>query len=119
SEPQALLYPKAPIEIAPMDGSNVFIPRFSDGALPVTERAFNILWSPEKHILAFEVEEMNQTAVWIYQLSPDLETIISSYSFYRIESYPIAAWWVPGESIVLRTGEIWSISEKIVVDRIH
>jgi hypothetical protein len=54
-----------------------------------------------------------------YTLSPDLKTIISSYSFDRIEIEPLAAWWLPGESILLRTGEIWSISEKRVIDSIH
>lgn len=114
-EHQSIIYTKAPFEIARLDDSEVFIPRTADGNPPEGERAFNMLWSPEKRILVIETEELNAFRVWIYELSPDLKTITNSYSFDRIESEPLAAWWAPGESILLRNGDVWSIPEKAII----
>ncbi len=114
-ENQSIIYTKAPFEIARLDDSEAFTPRTVDGKLPQGERAFNMLWSPEKRMLVVETEDMNIPKVWIYELSADLKTIINSDSFERIETEPVAGWWVPGESILLRNGEVWSIPEKAVL----
>ena len=118
-EHQAILYTKAPFEMALLDNSDVFTPHTADGTLPGGERAYHMLWSPENRMLVVETEELNGFRVWIYELSPDLRTILSTDSFERIESEPVAAWWVPGESILLRNGDVWSISEKTIIQMIR
>lgn len=115
TEHQSIIYTKSPFEIARLDDSEAFTPRTTDGNLPEGERANTMLWSPEKRILVVEIEEMNFTKVWIYELSPDLKTIVTSDSFETEVASPVAAWWVPGESILLRNGEVWSISKKAIL----
>lgn len=114
-EDRAIIYTNAPFEIARLDDSETFIPTTADGNPPEGERALHMLWSPEKRILVVETEETNSFRVWIYELSSDLRTITKSDSFERFVSDPVAAWWVPGESILLRTGEVWSIAERAVI----
>jgi len=118
-EQQAIIYTDAPFEIARLDDSEAFIPTTADGKPPEGERAFHMLWSSEKRILVVETEETNSFRVWIYELSPDLRTITKSDSFERFESEPVAAWWMPGESILLRNGEVWSIAARAVILTIH
>ncbi len=114
-EYQSIVYTNAPFEIARLDDSEAFTPRTTDGQLPQGECATDLLWSPEKRMLVVEVEEMNTTKVWIYELSPDLKTIVTSDSFESEVTEPVAGWWVPGESILLRNGEVWSISQKAII----
>jgi Tol biopolymer transport system component len=115
AEDQAIIYTKSPFEIARLDDSEAFTPRTADGELPEGERANTMLWSPEKRILVVEIEEMDLSRVWIYELSPDLKTIITSDSFETEVASPVAAWWEPGESILLRNGQVWSIAQKEIL----
>lgn len=117
-EQQAIAYSKAPVEIATLNGSRVFTPKTLDNKSPVAERAGDILWSPQKRILVFNTEKMGGSTVWVYELSPDLETIISYYSFPQTDGGPLA-WWVSGESILLSSGKIWSISDKAMVNAVR
>lgn len=114
-EDQSIIYTKSPFEIARLDDSQVFTPRTADGTLPEGERANTMLWSPQKRKLVVEIEEMDVSRVWIYELSPDLKTIVASDSFETEVTSPVVAWWEPGESILLRNGEIWSIAQKAIL----
>jgi hypothetical protein len=114
-EYQSMIYTKSPFEIVRLDDSEAFTPRTTDGQLPEGEHADTMLWSSEKRMLVVETEDMNFTRISIYELSADLKTIVTSHSFEAEVASPIAAWWVPGESILLRNGEVWSIAQKAII----
>jgi hypothetical protein len=118
-EYQSMVYTKSPFEIVRLDDSEAFTPRTTDGQLPEGEHADTMLWSAEKRMLVVETQDMNFTRVAIYELSPDLKTIVTSDSFETEVTSPVAAWWVPGESILLRNGEVWSIAERAIIFTIH
>lgn len=114
-EYQSMTYTKSPFEIVRLDDSEAFTPRTTDGQLPEGEHADTMLWSAEKRMLVVETEDMNFTRVSIYELSADLKTIVTSDFFETEVTSPVAAWWVPGESILLRNGEVWSIAQKAII----
>jgi hypothetical protein len=69
----------------------------------------NILWSEQHSLLISNLSGLGGgTEVAVYKLSKDLRTIISSYT---LEEVALAGWSVPGESIILDGGPIWSLAE--------
>jgi hypothetical protein len=106
-EYQAIIFPMSPFEIAFLDNSPVFTPMTAEGYRPEGVAGDNMLWSDENRWLLTDGQEING-AVYFYQLSEDLRTVIR---FYDIDWEQLVAWWIPGESVLLSSGTIWSLEE--------
>jgi hypothetical protein len=110
-EHQAIIYAyKSFVKIAKLDGSEAFIPIPLAGQQPERAgRVQNILWSAQHLSLITDFSGMGDgTEVTVYELSPDLHTIINSYT---IGGVALVGWWAPDESIILDGGPIWSLTK--------
>ena len=115
-EHNAIFVSDEPFLIVMLDGSGSFLPLSPDGKVPEGEAVDSMLWDPETRILvADSMEGMGQPVIRVYHLSDDLHTVLESYAISDagFRDYPLAAWWIPGESVVLSNWEIWTITGDI------
>jgi hypothetical protein len=109
---QALIYTyKSFVKVVKLDGSAAFIP-IPAGGDPQPEQpvvVVSLLWSEQGSRLITESAGMGVMAeVTVYELSDDLRTILGSYT---LEDVGLGGWMVPGESLILDGGPLWSLAK--------